>query len=535
MCKCLASIGKLTVMPTSLKVSVTTPCHENWQDMTPTNNGRHCNACAKEVVDFTAMSDAEVLQFFTSRKKENVCGRFYADQLNREIKKTHYPERKRSWYWNCIMLLLLLFKSNTGSAQEKQRVVCEQGSRKDADKSLPGVLGMATGESSLPGKKISVTGQVTDGDGVPIPGAMVTVQRTGLKTTTDAAGEYELNNVVVGDILVVSTPGLNVEEVQVDNTGRRDCMLNTASVLGGLEVVVVGYGSAGYDYSPAFIPVHTAVIEVKDNTNHLPLNATITIRKGNSTDNDVATTNKKGIYKLRRIEESDSYKITVSAPCYKEKILYVNGARFSSRKETRYAFLEKEQTDSRNTEKRIIVGMASEPKQPALYVVDGVIWSQSEIEKLEPGDIATIDILKGATATALYGIQGRSGVILITTKGKAIKQDAAGPVAAVANKEHRTNGDKQPVLNTGKTMVIPNPVQKGNLFAISFSSKLTGECTIIVSNISGASMLTQKMILTGKDNLISLETNANWAAGIYAVSVCDPGNIIITSGSFMVQ
>src|SRR5690606_33854096 len=52
-----------------------------------------------------------------------------------------------------------------------------------------------------------------------------------------------------------------------------------------------------------------------------------------------------------------------------------------------------------------------------LYVVDGVpLMSSSGIETLNPADIATIDVLKDASATAIYGSRGANGVIIVTTK-----------------------------------------------------------------------------------------------------------------------
>jgi TonB-dependent SusC/RagA subfamily outer membrane receptor len=52
-----------------------------------------------------------------------------------------------------------------------------------------------------------------------------------------------------------------------------------------------------------------------------------------------------------------------------------------------------------------------------LYVVDGVpIMSASSIETINPSDIESVDILKDASATAVYGSRGANGVIIVTTK-----------------------------------------------------------------------------------------------------------------------
>jgi hypothetical protein len=67
-----------------LKINIPTPCHQDWNVMIPNTQGRHCNACVKTVVDFTAMTDDEVKYFFLTRKEdEKVCGRFRNEQLQR--------------------------------------------------------------------------------------------------------------------------------------------------------------------------------------------------------------------------------------------------------------------------------------------------------------------------------------------------------------------------------------------------------------------------------------------------------------------
>lgn len=64
-----------------LKITIPKPCSENWDNMNPNSLGRHCDSCAKTVVDFTAMSDDEVRHFFINNASRRVCGRFSNTQL----------------------------------------------------------------------------------------------------------------------------------------------------------------------------------------------------------------------------------------------------------------------------------------------------------------------------------------------------------------------------------------------------------------------------------------------------------------------
>ncbi|WP_160714371.1 hypothetical protein [Chitinophaga solisilvae] len=67
-----------------LYLSVPTPCGENWDKMLDTAAGKYCSACEKTVIDFSLMTDAEMLAVITN-SQGNVCGRFYTAQLERHI------------------------------------------------------------------------------------------------------------------------------------------------------------------------------------------------------------------------------------------------------------------------------------------------------------------------------------------------------------------------------------------------------------------------------------------------------------------
>ena len=103
---------------TSYNVSLANPCHENWDQMSAAQQGRHCNACAKTVVDFTLMTDTQVVDYFLKRKGEEICGRFLPGQLETPVTPYVPVKRKISWYWNYFIgLLLLLTKTGSAKAQ----------------------------------------------------------------------------------------------------------------------------------------------------------------------------------------------------------------------------------------------------------------------------------------------------------------------------------------------------------------------------------------------------------------------------------
>lgn len=64
------------------KITIPEPCHENWNKMTPKDNGRFCLSCSKTVIDFTTMLPDEVQHFFIQNQSKNICGRFKKSQLD---------------------------------------------------------------------------------------------------------------------------------------------------------------------------------------------------------------------------------------------------------------------------------------------------------------------------------------------------------------------------------------------------------------------------------------------------------------------
>lgn len=67
-----------------MKLTIPTPCHENWDQMAPAEQGRFCSVCVKTVKDFTTVPDEGIVDAF-SQNSEDICGRFKTSQLNRDL------------------------------------------------------------------------------------------------------------------------------------------------------------------------------------------------------------------------------------------------------------------------------------------------------------------------------------------------------------------------------------------------------------------------------------------------------------------
>ncbi len=100
-----------------INLTVQSPCHENWDQMQPAEQGKFCASCCKTVTDFTGMSDRQLADFF-KKPKENICGRFYADQLERDIL---IPKKRIPWlryFFQFTLPAFVLFLKSCGQRSE---------------------------------------------------------------------------------------------------------------------------------------------------------------------------------------------------------------------------------------------------------------------------------------------------------------------------------------------------------------------------------------------------------------------------------
>ncbi len=207
------------------------------------------------------------------------------------------------------------------------------------------------------GQGILVRGKVTDNTGAPIPGATVVVQGTTLGTITDPDGNFILDRVNPDGTLVFSFVGLVSQEVPV--SGRTVINVTMLSDVSELEeVVVVGYGT-------------------------------------------------------QRREAVTGSVASMSG----DDIRQIPSSNFTNSIQGRLPGVELSQTSSRpdaTMQIRIRGTRSLTASNDPLVVLDGIPFVGS-INEINTNDIKSLDILKDASATAVYGSRGANGVILITT------------------------------------------------------------------------------------------------------------------------
>ena len=100
-------------METKYKIAIPKPCHEDWNEMTPNTSGRFCGSCAKSVIDFTQMNDAEIQHYFVINQGKSICGRFSNQQLDSVIIKIPTQVLYSQTNFHKIFLLALLISMGT--------------------------------------------------------------------------------------------------------------------------------------------------------------------------------------------------------------------------------------------------------------------------------------------------------------------------------------------------------------------------------------------------------------------------------------
>ena len=87
-------------------VSIPTPCHENWNLMSPHEQGKYCMVCSKAVIDFTHMTDTEIIQTIQQSSK-SICGRLDEQQLESLRPKYQLPKKMKVFLYALAVAFLI--------------------------------------------------------------------------------------------------------------------------------------------------------------------------------------------------------------------------------------------------------------------------------------------------------------------------------------------------------------------------------------------------------------------------------------------
>ena len=293
-------------------------------------------------------------------------------------------------------------------------------------KQAPAVIAPPTVNTPPLPPPIDVKGRVIDSVGNPLVGASIKVKRTGITTSTNQKGEYELGNLESGDVLIVSYVGYNTIQETVPK--------NNAFIITGLKVsnneldkiVIQAYGTTSRRYNPGSIGTVSGET-IREQPVMNPMQALQGQVAGLAVNN--ANTGLPGARVFLQIRGQNSF-----SKGYDQPLFIIDGIPFARQNNSVSGLANLTQT--------------SNPlPQSSIDQSSGL----SPFNNINPNDIESMSILKDADATSIYGSEGSNGVILITTR-----KGAAGKMTFNTSINTETNSATRPVklLNTAQYLQL---------------------------------------------------------------------------------
>ncbi|MFN3758785.1 MAG: SusC/RagA family TonB-linked outer membrane protein [Algoriphagus aquaeductus] len=231
-----------------------------------------------------------------------------------------------------------------------------------------------------------ITGKViSEEDGLGLPGATVLVKGTTVGTTTDLDGNFSISVPAGSDVLIFSFVGLKAKEEVIGNRSVVNVTLTTdASQLSEVVVTAIGIEREKKALGYAVTSVDNSQLENR------PEADVARVLQGKVPGVNITSTNGMSGSGTNMVIRGYS-----SATGSNQPLFVVDGVPFNTNTNAQNGFTQ------------------------------GGATTSSRFLDIDPNNIESMSVLKGLSATVLYGDQGRNGVILITTKSGASKRKAA--------------------------------------------------------------------------------------------------------------
>lgn len=208
-------------------LSIPQPCHERWDTMTPSEKGRFCASCQKQVVDFSGLSDREVIQLI-EQTSESICGQLHPSQMNRPMVFEPWAQRASARFSGFFAGLMLLSSADTVSSQNISNEV-ETASVQDVSGTTLADVSNKVQQDTL---KNAIHGRVIDAKTMaPIVNADIWIkQDSRIRTKSDSQGAF-----------ILKIPGERLEKtsrltVQVNGYLQYELRVKGSDIINGLSL-----------------------------------------------------------------------------------------------------------------------------------------------------------------------------------------------------------------------------------------------------------------------------------------------------------
>lgn len=267
-------------MKPSFQINIENPCHEHWESFTTTESGGFCASCQKNVIDFSQMSESQLIAFFRDRleSSQNLCGRFREGQLK---KNYNIEEWFPTWRIENNQLQYEIPVAILKKQTNEQRITLPLiRNMKVVRNMAAAVLTLLCVEQGI-GQNRIISGQIIDGENKDVlPGVSISIKGTKRGTVSDSTGKYKIL-VSDGDTLIFSYLGYETEKRKIIDEPDFIKTELAPEIMGLSEVVVAGYASTRKNMGTGGISLFCNL----ENPQNLKKYSSKVIIKGNAVQN----------------------------------------------------------------------------------------------------------------------------------------------------------------------------------------------------------------------------------------------------------
>lgn len=198
-------------MQTLTKITLPNPCSQQWDSMTQTNDGRFCGSCNKMVIDFTAMTNQQIINQLSDTN--NVCGRIGTKQfaaVNYHLQQENVPVTN---IWKRMILAVAVLASAQyaiGQINNTNKPATEQIEN-------PELIGKIAAPAKAENYK-TISGQVFDETGSPVINAFVSYGKTSV--TTNVEGLFKLQIPINIKSIEIKALGYQSKTIKLNKANR---------------------------------------------------------------------------------------------------------------------------------------------------------------------------------------------------------------------------------------------------------------------------------------------------------------------------